>query len=119
MTDGEYNKGDPEPIARRLMSMEVPDGNVLVENIYVATSGLDIPDVSAWPGVSSEDELPDQYAKTLFRMSSPIPDSYRSVMREFGYRLESGARMFFPGEEPSLVELGFTMSGATPVTSAD
>ena len=35
MTDGEYNSGgDPEPIAREIMQMSVPDGNVLVENIF-------------------------------------------------------------------------------------
>jgi hypothetical protein len=119
MTDGEYNGPDPMPVAKRIMAMSVPDGNVLVENIYVTTSGLNIPDVNSWPGVSSESELPDRYSPTLFQMSSPIPESYRSVMREFGYQLEDGARMFFPGDQPDLVELGFAMSGATPVTKAD
>ena len=42
MTDGEYNSGgDPEPIARSIMQMSVPDGNVLVENCGTpAASGV-------------------------------------------------------------------------------
>jgi uncharacterized protein YegL len=119
MTDGEYNGADPKPIAERIMSMSVSDGNVLIENIYVTTTGLSIADVNTWPGISSESALPDPYSQTLFQMSSPIPEGYRSVMREFGYQLESGARMFFPGDERDLVELGFAMSGATPVTRAE
>ncbi len=117
MTDGQYNGGDPLPVAQRIMDNCVPDGNVLVENIYVSAGGLAISDIHSWPGVASENELPDAYSRTLFRMSSPIPDSYRSVMTEFGYpQLHPGARMFFPGDQPEIVEIGFTMSGATPVT---
>jgi uncharacterized protein YegL len=118
MTDGEYNGADPTPIAKRIMELSVPDGNVLVENIYVRAGELSIADVDAWPGIASDSELPSPYSRALFQMSSPIPEGYRSVMREFGYQLESGIRMFFPGDQPALVELGFAMSGATPVTRA-
>ena len=117
MTDGDYNGSDPAPIAQRIMQMSVPDGNVLIENIFIKPGVLSVADASTWPGISSASELPDRYSQTLFEMSSPIPELYRSVMSEFGYQLDSGASMFFPGEEPDLVELGFAMSGATPVTS--
>jgi len=120
MTDGEYNTGgDPEPIARRIMEMEVPDGNVLVENIFVTDTALKDPitDPKAWPGVTGETPLASSYAETLFRLSSPIPQTYASVMAEMGYKLAPGARMLFPGDSPEIVELGFAMSGATPVTS--
>jgi hypothetical protein len=99
------------------MEMNVPDGNVLVENIYVKTGAVPLPDIDNWPGILSESELSDSYSKTLFQMSSPIPESYRNVMREFGYQLQDGARMFFPGDQSEIVELGFAMSGATPVTA--
>jgi hypothetical protein len=121
MTDGEYNTGgDPEPIARRIMEMEVPDGNVLVENIFVTDTALKDPinDPKAWPGVTGETPLASSYAETLFRMSSAIPQTYASVMAEMGYKLAPGARMLFPGDSPEIVELGFAMSGATPVTSS-
>lgn len=119
MTDGEYNQGgDPEPIARRIMQMSVPDGNVLVENIFVTDKALTAPisDPKSWTGVTEESPLASPYAETLLRMSSPIPQTYASVMAEMGYKLAPGARMFFPGNQPEIVELGFAMSGATPVT---
>ena len=116
ITDGEYNGADPTPIAKRIMAMSVPDGNVLIENIYVTTGGLHIPDVHSWPGISSDSGLPDAYSKTLCQMSSVIPSSYRDEMLEYGYQLDSQARMFFPGDQPDLIELAFTLSGVTPVT---
>jgi len=117
MTDGEYNGGDPMPFAQRIMNMSVPDGNVLVENIYVK-SGVRVTNAQTWPGITSAAQLPDLYSQKLLEMSSPIPDSYRSVMQEFGYKLDEAAKMFFPAENPELVELGFAMSGATPVTAS-
>jgi hypothetical protein len=118
MTDGEYNSGgDPEPIAKRIMGMSVPDGNVLVENIFVTDKALTTPitDPKGWDGITDESPLASPYAETLMRMSSQIPPTYASVMAEMGYRLAPGARMFFPGNAPEIVELGFAMSGATPV----
>jgi hypothetical protein len=118
MTDGDYNGSDPEPIARRIQTLAVPDGNILIENIFVKSGVVRVSDVKTWSGISSVDELSGAYARKLFEMSSPIPESYRNVMREFGYQLDEGARMLFPGDKPDLVELGFVMSGATPVTRA-
>jgi hypothetical protein len=118
LTDGYYNGADPKPLVERIKRLSVPDGDVLVENIFVTSTGPHIADVRAWPGISSEDELADPYARDLFHMSSLIPDSYLNVMREFGYKLEPGARMIFPGNQPDLVQLGFVMSGATPITAA-
>jgi hypothetical protein len=119
MTDGEYNSGgDPEPIARRIMQMAVPDGNILIENIFVTDKALTqaISDPKNWQGVTDEMPLASPYAETLMRMSSQLPTTYASVMAEMGYRLSPGARMLFPGNTPEIVELGFSMSGATPVT---
>lgn len=119
MTDGEYNQGgDPEPIAKRIMQMSVPDGNVLIENIFVTDKALTQPinDPKDWEGITEETPLASPYAETLMRMSSDIPPTYRSVMAEMGYKLSTGAKMFFPGNAPEIVELGFAMSGATPVT---
>jgi uncharacterized protein YegL len=121
MTDGEYNTGgDPEPVARSIMQMSVPDGNVLIENIFVTDKALSQPihDAKQWEGVTDEIPMATQYAETLRRMSSAVPSSYASVMAEMGYRLAPGARMLFPGDSPEIVELGFAMSGATPVTPA-
>jgi uncharacterized protein YegL len=117
MTDGEYQGDDPTPIVQRIMGMTTGDGNVLVENIFISDKILRnaVDDAYAWPGVTSENELANDYARALLRMSSPIPESYLSEMREFGYNLASGAPMMFPAQTHELVRMAFTMSGATPV----
>ncbi|MDP9120230.1 MAG: VWA domain-containing protein [Acidobacteriota bacterium] len=116
LTDGEYNGADPEPIARDIMNMTTDDGNVLIENIFVS-SGLTrqaITDIETWPGISDASDLTSDYAKKLFNMSSPLPDSYAEMIHKEDYQLKSGARMLIPGANKDLIELAFAMSGATP-----
>ena len=117
MTDGEYTGSDPEPVARRIMDMTVPDGNVLVENIFISDKILSKPvtDPYQWPGVLPDTKLRDGYAVKLRAMSSPLPDSYRAMMLENNYRLSPGAVMLLPGVSQELVAMGFQMSAATPV----
>ena len=117
MTDGEYQGDDPTPIAQRIMGMSTPDGNVLVENIFISDRILNKPigDADKWPGLLDESELANDYARTLLRMSSPLPDSYLNEMQEFGYQLQTGAPMLFPGQSRDLIRMAFTMSGATPI----
>jgi uncharacterized protein YegL len=117
MTDGEYQNDDPSPIVQRIMGMGTPDGNVLVENIFISDKLLKAPvaDVFSWPGITSESDLTNDYARTLLRMSSPLPDSYQSEMQEYGYALQAGAPMMFPAQNKELIRMAFTMSGATPV----
>jgi len=118
MTDGEFTGGDPEPVVQDIMQMSVDDGPVLVENIYLGTelTTQPIQSSSQWRGVNDPSQLSDPYVQSLFRMSSELPASYAAVLQEFGYGVEAGARMLIPGTNRDLVELAFTMSGATPVT---
>ncbi len=117
MTDGEYTGADPEPVVRRIMQMKVPDGNVLVENIFISDKILPQPigDPTRWPGIRPDTRLTSEYAKKLRAMSSPLPESYRAILNENGYQLAPGALMMLPGMTPELVALGFQMSAATPV----
>ncbi len=76
MTDGESTDGDPETAAANLRALETNDGNLLLFNCHLSSSpalGVLFP--------SSETELPDDYAKMLFRLSSTIPERLR-VMAE-------------------------------------
>ncbi|MEA2559825.1 MAG: hypothetical protein QOH06_1329 [Acidobacteriota bacterium] len=116
LTDGEYNTGDPEPIAREIMQMANDDGNVLVENIFIGSdlTRQPINSIESWSGISDPSELAHNYAKKLLQMSSPLPPSYASVIQEMGYGLLAGSRMLIPGTSKDLIELAFTMSGATP-----
>jgi hypothetical protein len=117
MTDGEYTGDDPEPIVQRIMNLSVPDGNVLVENIFISERILPetITDPTKWPGILPDSQLSNDYAKKLRAMSSPIPESYRGMMLENNYHLAPGALMLLPGVSPELVAMGFQMSAATPV----
>jgi len=117
MTDGEYTDADPEPVVRRIMSMSVPDGNILVENIFISDNILSerINDPHQWSGVLSNSKLNTNYARKLRSTSSPLPDSYRIMMRESGYNIADNAMMMIPGMTPALVEMGFVMSMSTPI----
>ncbi|MGC8947332.1 MAG: vWA domain-containing protein [Anaerolineae bacterium] len=119
MTDGEYTGADPEPIVRRIMAMHVPDGNVLVENIFISEAILkeSITDPRRWEGVRPGSKLQTDYARKLRAMSSPLPPSYRAMMREEGYNLADDAVMMIPGMTPELVQMGFVMSMSTPISS--
>jgi hypothetical protein len=120
MTDGEYTGADPEPAVRRIMSMANPDGNVLVENIFISDDILSqaIQNPSSWPGITPETHLSSSYAQRLRNISSPLPPNYRTVMAERGYAIEPGAVMMLPGNSAELVEMGFAMSMSTPVSAA-
>lgn len=117
MTDAEYDAygGDPAPIAQRIMQMRVPDGSVLIENIFVSEDILPDPigDLFQWQGVLPTTPLINPYAQKLRALSSPIPESYRAMLLESGYHLAPGALMLLPGTNPEIVGLGFQMSAAT------
>jgi len=120
LTDGEYNGADPQPIVDRIRQMEFPDGHVLVENIFVTDEALNDPitNPTSWAGLSDPTQLVSAYGRKMFDMSSPIPEAYLAIMREYGYnQLTTDSRMMFPGNNPEIVELGFVMSSATPVTA--
>jgi hypothetical protein len=118
LTDGLFGGDDPQSIVDRIRKLAVPDGAVLVENIFTSQKVLEAPiqDVQRWSGLTRVDQLGKPYAQKLFGMSSPIPDSYLQSLSESGYSLQPGARMLFPGDTPEVIELGFAMSAATPLT---
>ncbi|MBM7643959.1 hypothetical protein JOD45_000150 [Scopulibacillus daqui] len=117
MTDGAYTGEDPEPVVKRIMELKVPDGRVLVENIFISDEIMAEPiaDPKRWPGIMPDTRLNDEYGMKLKRLSSPLPESYREMMVETGYQIEPGALMMLPGTNGDLVSLGFQMSAATPV----
>ena len=116
-TDGAYTDASPLPVAERIRQLTFPDGPVLIENIFFDSGALAKPvtDPYAWPGILSRDDLASTYAYELYEMSSVIPDSYLRLFGERGYAMQPGARLFFPGNNPDMVEAAFTMSGMTPV----
>lgn len=116
-TDGAYTDASPLPIAERIQQMTFADGPVLIENIFFDSGALAAPvtDPYGWPGILSKEDLASTYAYDLYEMSSLIPDSYLRLFTERGYAMRPGARLFFPGNSPDMVEAAFTMSGMTPI----
>ena len=115
LTDGVFTTTDPAPIIRRIQAMRVNDGPVLLENIYVADNMLRRPAQNwrQWPGVLRENELTDDYARYLFSLSSKLPETYRVNINNYGYHLQPGASLFFPGAQEDLVRLAFVITSAT------
>ncbi len=115
LTDGVFTTSDPSPIIRRIQAMRVADGPVLLENIYVADNMLRRPvqNWRQWPGVQRENELTDDYARYLFSLSSKLPETYRTNINNYGYHLQPGASLFFPGAHDDLVRLAFVITSAT------
>lgn len=116
LTDALLTTQDPAPIVQRIQAMSVDDGPVLVENVLMAEKVLRKPvhDWQRWGGVLKTGDSTDQYAKHLFSLSSPLPESYRqSINRSAGYQLQKGASLFFPGTQRELVRLALAASSAT------
>jgi Mg-chelatase subunit ChlD len=113
ITDGQFTGEDPTPVARRIMQMSVPDGQVLLQHICMATDvlGIPVPRLSDWTGARVGTDLAG-YGRTLFDISSALPESYRRRAGEMGYSLAPGARMVVPGFTRDLLELGLAISTA-------
>lgn len=118
LTDALHTTQDPSPIVQRIRAMSVDDGSVLVENVLMAEKMLRKPvkDWQKWEGVSNARHLSDNYARLLFTLSSPLPESYRQNMnKSAGHQLQKDARLFFPGTQPALVRLAVAASSATQI----
>jgi hypothetical protein len=88
-TDGESTDGDPTPQADAIKQLESSDGKVLFFNVHLSSQRK--PEIE-FP--SSEEILPDQFAKLLFRMSSPLTPFMLKVAAEKQYAVTEGARGF-------------------------
>jgi uncharacterized protein YegL len=101
ITDGEPTDGDPELAANTLRSLATTDGNVLLFNCHLSDK--------AAPGVlfpQDEGELPDDYARMLFRMSSLLPEKCLGVAKSKGFDVQPGARgMVFNGDGTAMIQL--------------
>ncbi len=90
VTDGQSTDGDPEEIAEAIKGISTNDGEVLLFNLHIDT---ETGDEILFP--SSEDELPDEYAQLLFRMSSTFPDHLVPGTQSMGYDVKGDSRSRF------------------------
>ena len=99
ITDGEPND-DPTEVARKLMALETEDGNVLLYNLHLSELAAS---PVLFPATSSG--LPDEFARMLFQMSSPVPSQIQKELRLEGYSIESGAKGFvFNSDAVALIQ---------------
>lgn len=100
VTDGESTDGNPEELASQLQQIATSDGNVLLFNLHVSTSGGD---PVRFP--VSDAPLNDGYAKLLFRMSSALPPHLQKVAQEKGIKATMESKGFvFNGEISEIVD---------------
>ncbi len=94
VTDGESTDGDPEALALQLQRIGTNDGQVLLFNLHVSVLGGD---PVKFP--ISDASLGDNYAKLLFRMSSPLPPLLQKAAEEKGIRATMESRGFMYNAE--------------------
>lgn len=113
LTDGESGDGDPTGVGEELTSLGTDDGRVLVFNCHVSarrTRKVEYP--------ADERGLPDGFARTLFRISSPLPEPFLAAAQQLGVPAVEGSRGFIFNADPSSVvqfyEIGTSLTGMAP-----
>ena len=100
VTDGASTDGNPERSAAEVRGLATNDGNVLLFNVHlseVAAMPIQYPD--------NENGLPDQFARSLFRMSSVLPDSIRGLAATLDLPVRDNSRGFvFNADMTALVQ---------------
>jgi hypothetical protein len=89
ITDGASTDGDPLPAAKAVQDLFSTDGNVLLFNAHISSKQT-YP--IAFP--ATEDGLPDNFSRLLFRMSSPLPPRLQEAANSDGFPAGPGSRGF-------------------------
>ena len=113
LTDGESSDGDPVEAGEAVMSLGTDDGRVLLFNCHVSASRarkVEYP--------SAESQLSDDFARTLFRISSTLPENFLGAAQQLGVPAGEGSRGFVFNADPSSVvqfyEIGTSLTGMAP-----
>lgn len=88
ITDGESNE-DPSPAAQALTSLSTNDGSVLLFNCHISdkqASSVVFPD--------KESALPDEFARSLYNISSLLPEGVRNAASAEGFAVSPQSRGF-------------------------
>jgi hypothetical protein len=114
VTDGQSTDGLPEDVADALRLIHTNDGDTLLFNLHVtAAGGQEI----VFP--TAEGALLDEYARMLFRMSSPLPARLAKLAGDLGHSISEGSsRGFIFNADPRLI-VDFFEIGTRPVLIAD
>lgn len=89
ITDGEATDGNPSNAASEIRGLSSSDGNVLLFNVHLSSqrsNPIEFPD--------SDTELPDEFARLLFNMSSNLPTHIQNAAKQEGYHVSETSRGF-------------------------
>jgi hypothetical protein len=89
ITDGMSTDGDPLAAAKAIQGLTTPDGHVLLFNAHISAREARPVEFPA-----TEDGLPDNFGRLLFRMSSPLPPRLLEAARAEGFPAMPGTRGF-------------------------
>jgi hypothetical protein len=110
LTDGMSTDGDPRVSADKIRAVATNDGPALMFNVHLSSASVNevlLP--------SSADALPDEYAATLFAMSSELPVQMAEAAAGLGYQVRPGGRGFlYNAQAASVIE--FLDIGTRPIT---
>ncbi|MEJ7616310.1 MAG: hypothetical protein WKF30_04910 [Pyrinomonadaceae bacterium] len=113
LTDGESSDGNPVALGQELMSLGTDDGQVLIFNCHVSARPerkIEYPTTAL--------ELPDEFARTLFDVSSRLPENFLNAARQLGVAAAEDSRGFVFNADPSSVvqfyEIGTSLSRMAP-----
>lgn len=113
ISDGMPNEDETGTVAwaDRIQKLATSDGNVLVFNVHISgRAGGEL----LYP--ADRAALPDEYARLLFDMSSPLPPFMSAYLAREGISVQEGAKAFVYNGKPShlikALEIG-TRSGAS------
>ena len=81
--------------AQEIMALECADGHPLIFNCHIGSGN----NKCEFP--ATEDELPDEQAKFLFKISSEVPDSYRDAARKLELDLPEHAKGMVSNADPT------------------
>lgn len=100
LTDGESTDGDPSFPADGVRQLSSSDGPALLFNLHVSSdssAAISFPD--------SESVLANQFARTLFNISSTLPDGMRTYTQQQGIPVSDGTRGFvFNADVTSIIQ---------------
>lgn len=99
ITDGESTDGDPATEMDSIKNLASLDGNTILFNVHASAKS---PNPISFCGSSTQ--LPDQYAETLFRGASALPDFMKNVAKqEYGLAIPEDARAFVLNGDVNLI----------------
>jgi hypothetical protein len=100
ITDGESSEGDPIAYADALRERQTNDGHVLLLNLHLSSFPAD-----SFMFKGNGEVLPDEFARTLFKMSSVLPEAIVERARAAGQQIEPNARgMAYNADMVSLIK---------------